>query len=59
MVGKSPLRKEIEIDGVVLCISEWARKMGIDRAIIKKRINSYGWSPRDAVMTPVGVKRGK
>lgn len=40
----------IEYDGERLCLSEWSKRVGIDRETIRKRIES-GWSVRKALTT--------
>jgi len=41
----------ITIDGVTLCMSEWAERMGVKRSMIKCRIKA-GWNPQMAVLLP-------
>lgn len=48
----------LTLDGQTLHIGEWARRTGIGRSTIYRRISSYGWSVRDALTVPVGARRG-
>jgi hypothetical protein len=42
----------IEVDGLSLCVAEWAEKCGIKATTITMRLRG-GWSASDAVKTPV------
>ena len=39
------------------CISAWSEESGIASKTISQRILKLGWSPEDAVFTPVGTVR--
>ena len=41
--------KTLTIDGETKSIVEWSEITGIKRSTIWARINSYGWSPKEAV----------
>ena len=43
----------LELDGVRLSVSEWARRLGINQATLSMRINKYGWSAEKALTTEV------
>ena len=47
---------KLTIDGVTLCISEWAERVGIGNKIIEHRLR-LGWTQEDAVKRPVRVQR--
>lgn len=40
-------------DGQTLTMSEWARRIGISREVLKDRICRYGWEYERALTTPV------
>lgn len=42
----------ITSNGKTLCISDWAKEVGISEATIRCRIDRFNWSPTDAVSTP-------
>lgn len=42
----------ITINGVTLVISDWARKLGCNRALISYRIIQLGWDAERAATTP-------
>lgn len=44
----------LEVDGVTLPRSVWAKRTGISHSLITYRLK-MGWSPRDAVTTPPGA----
>lgn len=44
--------KLITFDGVTLSRSKWARRIGIDRSVLKSRLNRLGWSVERALTTP-------
>jgi hypothetical protein len=49
--------RRITAQGRTMILAEWARELGAtSHKIIAKRIK-LGWSPEDAVTTPVGQKR--
>jgi hypothetical protein len=50
----------IEFDGQILCVAEWARRTGIPRHTLFKRLK-YGWSAERMLTTPVRgmAKRSK
>ena len=39
--------------GITLTMAEWARKMNVNREVLKDRICRYGWSVERALTTPV------
>lgn len=41
----------LELDGVKLCISDWATKIGIHRSVLIRRL-SRGWSVEETLKTP-------
>lgn len=43
--------------GETLAIHEWSERTGIPESVISKRLN-HGWTPKRAVRTPVGKRRG-
>jgi hypothetical protein len=45
--------RHIEIEGTTRTTAEWAEVVGISASTISSRLH-YGWSPADAVLTPVG-----
>lgn len=45
---------QITLHGKTMCLSEWARKIGISASALKYRIES-GWSTEDALTKPKGV----
>lgn len=47
--------KYIEFDGERLTYSQWARKTGLSKQLIRRRILS-GWSAKDCLTTPSGEK---
>lgn len=44
--------RNIEFNGEVHSLSEWARITGIPRYTLNNRINQYGWSIEDALTRP-------
>ncbi len=42
----------ITLDGLSLTIVEWSERTGVRQKTIGERLNRYGWSERDAIMTP-------
>lgn len=40
-------------NGVTMCMSEWAEKVGIDQNTIKDRLNKLKWSVEKAITTPL------
>jgi hypothetical protein len=46
----------ITVGSRTMILNDWAEYMGIDRGTIWARLK-YGWSPEEAVLTPVGEKR--
>lgn len=48
----------IEIDGVSMCLSAWAEKMGIPPHTIYNRIKA-GWDERSAVLEPKTTRKNK
>jgi hypothetical protein len=54
----------ITIDGETMPLSAWAERFGIKYTTAHQRIWKYGWSPEDAVKTPLvkerkGIPRGE
>ena len=43
----------ITVDGLTLCASAWAERLGAGAHIVLQRIRRYGWSPERAVTQPV------
>lgn len=43
--------------GKTQTLADWEEEVGISRATLNARLNVYGWSPEDALFTPVGQKR--
>lgn len=54
MVGKSPLAKLITANGVTDSIAGWARRLGVDRGVVRGRLRR-GWDPVRAVTEPNGT----
>jgi len=48
----------LTVDGETRCIAEWAEIKGIQKVTIKARIRS-GWSHREAVLTPVDLRKSR
>jgi hypothetical protein len=48
----------ITVHGETHTITAWARKLGVDTAAIRYRIERMGWSPEQAVTTPRSTTRG-
>lgn len=46
----------IELAGLTATMAEWADISGIGESTISARIDMYGWSERDAIMSPVGSR---
>lgn len=46
----------LTVNGETKFISQWARDLGIGRNTIHTRLE-HGWSPEEALTTPVGAKR--
>ena len=44
----------IEYNGETLSLTQWARKLGINKSTLKVRISRYGWSIHRAFTEPVG-----
>lgn len=47
----------LTVDGETHTIAEWSKISGIKYDTIERRINAYGWSPKDAVTIPPGGRR--
>ena len=45
----------IIVKNTAACLSEWAEKVGLPRAVIAMRIHR-GWTPAEALGTPAGVR---
>jgi hypothetical protein len=41
------------LNGRTQCMTDWAKEVGIDRGVIKMRVNKLGWSDAKALTTPV------
>jgi hypothetical protein len=39
------------LNGETLCLSDWAKKIGINRQTLMNRINKWGWSVEKALTT--------
>lgn len=50
--------RSIVIDGVSMCVSAWAEVASVRACTIRSRLNA-GWTPKDAVFTPVDVTAGR
>jgi len=48
--------KYIEHNGITLCITDWAAKIGISQSALTHRINKYGWGIEEALTTPKGMR---
>lgn len=48
--------RRVEIEGVSLCIVEWARRIGVDKSTIRRRLE-HGVDPRIAVTEPARPRR--
>lgn len=42
-------------DGITMCVTAWAERIGIDGKTLHSRIHDYGWDPAKAITTPVGM----
>lgn len=49
----------ITVDGITLCVSEWAERVGINYYTLWSRIQKHGWTPERAVKTPTNVKHSR
>jgi hypothetical protein len=47
----------LEFDGQRMTVTEWAKKLGMDRRVLFSRICTYGWTIERALTTPVRPKR--
>jgi hypothetical protein len=43
--------------GKTQTLADWEEEVGIARATLNARLNIYGWTPEEALFTPVGQKR--
>lgn len=48
----------VTISGVTLTLSEWARRVGLPRHVVKHRLRA-GWPPEEAVSRPVDLKKSR
>jgi hypothetical protein len=46
----------IELNGKIKSLCQWADELGIKRSTVLMR-RHYGWTPEDALLTPIGQKR--
>ena len=46
----------VTIDGLTLCLAEWCDMIGVGENTVGYRLKN-GWTPFEAVFTPVGVSR--
>ena len=46
----------LSFGGEVLCVTEWARRIGIKRDTLRRRI-ALGWTVEHAITAPLGAKR--
>lgn len=46
----------LTLDGVTLCLSEWAERLGVPREILRGRVR-YGWSDERVLTTPHEARR--
>lgn len=44
----------LTLDGKTQTMAEWSREVGIPYSTLKRRINNYGWTTRNALTIPVG-----
>lgn len=44
--------RNISYNGVNICVSEWAEKLGINRSLISDRLNKLNWSIENTLSTP-------
>ena len=49
----------LTVDGETHLLCEWSELMDLDASLILCRIRRYGWSVREAVLTPKKQRRGK
>lgn len=47
--------RRITIDAITMTSPQWSRESGVSAATIRERLNR-GWSERDAVWTPIGMR---
>lgn len=50
--------RNIVFNGETLCMSEWARRLGMSANILRARLFKLGWSPEKALSTPVKHSMG-
>jgi hypothetical protein len=43
--------------GLTLVLAEWARRKNMDRRILWKRLNLFGWEVAEAIDTPVAARK--
>lgn len=48
--------RKLTLDSATLNLSEWARKLNCAVSTIRHRVDSYGWSVRQALTTPIRPK---
>lgn len=57
--GRPPRRpNHYELDGEILSVEEWAKRIGVSPNTIRSRIYQSGWSIRDALTTPRNAGKG-
>jgi hypothetical protein len=49
----------ITYDGRTMCLADWAKEIGIDRATLYARISVHGWSANKALTTPLAPSNRK
>lgn len=49
--------RNIEMNGVTHCVTEWCELYGIDRYIVSDRINKLGWDLEKALTTKIQIKK--
>ena len=50
----------ITVNGVTKLLVEWSEQTGLSQQVIKRRIDTYKWTPEEAINTPInGRKSGQ
>lgn len=49
----------ITFNGITMCLTDWANKLGMSVSTLNGRLNTYGWSVEEALTIPVGITRKK
>ena len=49
--------RTLTCNGRTQTLADWEEEIGVPRATLNSRLNVYGWTPEEALFTPVGQKR--